>query len=412
MEGVGAPVITTVSGGADSMALLVALSRIGADFVAAHCNFHLRGEESDRDGCFVEDACRRLGVRLRMRHFDVEAWRRDNGGSVEMACRTLRYDWFRMLRRELGASRILTAHHADDNVETMLLNMLRGCGLEGAKGMVEDTGEILRPLLRCSRRDTEAYLEALGEGWIVDSSNRDDTPDRNFIRLKVIPLLENRWCGVGRRLAATQERLGEAWKIYDAWRDASVSRQKLTRQALRLSPSPSTLLHEWLRGCRFAGAQEQEMLRAFRAPFGGVSRWESAASAWSVELSGEGFLRYRTDAETPWKIEWEEMEVTHGMLEKIGSLADADRAYLPGRKEEYAVRFLCPGDRLSIAPGRSKKVSDVLKEGRIPVGRRKSYPLVVLAASGEVVWVPGLRRGYACLLQPDSDRCVVARFLH
>ena len=118
-------VLVALSGGADSVALLSVLREIGYECVAVHCNFHLRGEESMRDERFVNNFCNRHGVKLHVKDFDVDAYVKDNGVSIEMACRELRYEWFETIREMENCHRIAVAHHSNDNVETLFLNLLR-----------------------------------------------------------------------------------------------------------------------------------------------------------------------------------------------------------------------------------------------------------------------------------------------
>ncbi len=189
-------VVAGVSGGADSTALLLALRSCGADLIAVHCNFHLRGDESMRDQRFVEEQCYRLGVALSVVDFDVEDYMESRGVSVEMACRELRYSEFRKIMDISGASRISVAHNADDNIETMMLNLFRGSGVKGLRGMLPDNGEIIRPLLSFNRKEIEQYLAEKGEEFVVDSTNLQSDYRRNFLRNEVLPLLESRWPGV------------------------------------------------------------------------------------------------------------------------------------------------------------------------------------------------------------------------
>lgn len=201
-------VVVGVSGGADSTALLVALCRLGVKAVAVHCNFHLRGEESNRDQAYVEELCSRLGVELLIEDFDVDGYISLNPKtSVEMACRDLRYELFRRLKSEGGYDRIAVAHNSDDNVETLLLNLFRGSGVSGLRGMLPDTGEIIRPLLELSRKDIEAYLSERGESFMIDSTNQCSDYRRNFIRNEVLPLVESRWKGAKNAINTTIENL-------------------------------------------------------------------------------------------------------------------------------------------------------------------------------------------------------------
>jgi tRNA(Ile)-lysidine synthase len=149
--GFGDKVLVALSGGADSVALLRLLLRLGYACEAAHCNFHLRGEESVRDERFVRALAESLGVPLHVIHFDTNAYAASHNVSVEMAARELRYDWFAKLRQECGAKVVAVAHHRDDSVETFLLNLVRGTGINGLQGIRPVNGEVVRPLLCVSR---------------------------------------------------------------------------------------------------------------------------------------------------------------------------------------------------------------------------------------------------------------------
>ena len=140
-------VLVALSGGADSVALLRVLLVLGYKCECAHCNFHLRGEESDRDEKFVHELCAALDVPLHVIHFDTATYAREHKLSIEMAARELRYTWFENLRQERGADVIAVAHHRDDSVETFLLNLIRGTGINGLKGISPKNGRVVRPLL-------------------------------------------------------------------------------------------------------------------------------------------------------------------------------------------------------------------------------------------------------------------------
>ena len=186
----GQPILVALSGGADSVALLRALHEAGCHSHAAHCNFHLRGDESMRDEQFVRDLCARLEIPLTVKDFDVAAWQQAHGGSVEMACRELRYAWFEQERERLQCSVIAVAHHADDQIETFFLNLLRGTGIKGLTGMSRLSGHIWRPLLVVSRQDILDYLFEIGQGYVTDSTNAQNDYRRNRLRNIVLPIVE------------------------------------------------------------------------------------------------------------------------------------------------------------------------------------------------------------------------------
>jgi len=205
-------VLCAVSGGRDSMALLHLLSTMAGDagfmIAAAHFNHQLR-PTADRDEDFVRDWCRGHGIPLTCGRGDVRAFARREGLGIEDAARTLRYAFLEDAAQDMGADRIATAHHREDNTETVLLHLLRGTGLQGLGGIPPVRGKIVRPLLEVSRTDIDAYVERNALPYVEDESNRDAAYTRNRLRLEVLPLLEEIAPGCGARIAAAAGLLRE-----------------------------------------------------------------------------------------------------------------------------------------------------------------------------------------------------------
>ncbi len=187
----GKPVLVAVSGGADSVSLLDVLLRAGYKCFAAHCNFHLRGAESDRDEAFVRELCAQMGVEVEVKHFDTLLYARTQGVSIEMAARELRYTWFEEVARAHSCQAIAVAHHQNDQAETILLNLKRGAGIRGLAGMrpkstnpmSPDGVPVVRPLLCTTRDYIEYYLRDKRHlKWVTDSTNSDTSISRNAIR--------------------------------------------------------------------------------------------------------------------------------------------------------------------------------------------------------------------------------------
>lgn len=210
-----APLLVALSGGCDSVALLLLLRRNHRSVTAAHCNFHLRGEESNRDEAFCRALCTRLGVALRVAHFDTRAEAQAHGESVEMAARRLRYAWFEEVRQACGATAIAVAHHRDDNVETMLLNLTRGTGIHGLTGMAYRRENVVRPLLDVPQADLKAFLQAERQDYVTDSTNADVRFKRNFVRHRLLPLLRELNPSVESTLVSVVRRLQVAEEAYD-----------------------------------------------------------------------------------------------------------------------------------------------------------------------------------------------------
>lgn len=182
--------LVALSGGADSVCLLLVLRQLGYNVEAVHCNFHLRGDESDRDEHFCRELCEREGVAFHLAHFDTRFYADFHKVSIEMAARELRYRYFEQLRNDLGAESVCVAHHKDDNVETVLMNIIRGTGLTGLIGIRPKNGTIVRPLLCVSRDEIVGYLDGISQPYVVDSTNLVNDVTRNKLRLDIIPLLK------------------------------------------------------------------------------------------------------------------------------------------------------------------------------------------------------------------------------
>ena len=276
----GGKYIIALSGGADSVSLLLVLkhleSELGITLEAAHCNFHLRGDESLRDEEFCKQLCRRLHVPLHLVHFDTHAYADLHHVSIEMAARDLRYAYFEQLRRDIHAHDICVAHHRDDSVETLLLNLVRGTGLRGLRGIQPRNAHIIRPLLSHSRQQIEQYLDALGESYVTDSTNLHNDVKRNKIRLNVIPLLRELNPSVSQSIFETSLRVTEALKVFDeaiqhAIADVTTPQtqnSKLKTQnspliisvdRLKQQPSPEYTLHEILSPRGFTSAQIEQI---------------------------------------------------------------------------------------------------------------------------------------------------------
>ena len=180
-------ILLTVSGGVDSMVMLSLFTRSGYTVGVAHCNFQLRGTESDEDEELVRQEAARCGVPCYNRRFDTAGEMERTGESMEMAARRLRYAWFDALSREEGYTVIAIAHHADDSIETFFINLLRGTGLRGLTGISTQVGKIIRPLMFASRKEILEYAVQNRIPFREDSSNRSTKYLRNKIRLGLIP---------------------------------------------------------------------------------------------------------------------------------------------------------------------------------------------------------------------------------
>ena len=252
-------VLVAVSGGRDSMVLAEKVRREGGPFAVAHCNFRLRGAESDADEALVREWTSRHGVTCHVRAFDTEAFAAAEGISIEMAARQLRYRWFGQLCREHGYEAVLTAHHAGDNAETFFLNLLRGSGVKGLCGMPEegflpdpDYGDIplRRPLLRLTRADIDRLVEEWGLPYRDDRTNAENTVKRNKLRNQVFPVLREINPSFEETLAADMQRLRQVERIADDYFQEHVSLvwdgRRIDTDLLKTLPSWEYILYRIL----------------------------------------------------------------------------------------------------------------------------------------------------------------------
>jgi tRNA(Ile)-lysidine synthase len=220
----GGAVLLAVSGGIDSMVMadLASKSVKGHKFAVAHCNFHLRGDESDGDEAFVREWAAKKGITYYKKDFDTNEYASAHGLSIEMAARELRYGWFASICEEDGLNAVAVAHNANDNAETLFLNLLRGTGLKGICGMKEvspllgsSTVSLIRPLLVFSRDEIKEYALTNGLEWREDSTNADSAYKRNLIRNEVFPLFEKINPSFLETITADMSRFDQAGRITD-----------------------------------------------------------------------------------------------------------------------------------------------------------------------------------------------------
>ena len=259
-----------ISGGADSVALLMAMLALGYGerLESLHCNFTLRGEESNYDEAFVRELCSKLGVPLQMKRFDTRSYAEEKGISIEMAARELRYQWFRSFTEgSEGRKVVAVAHNADDQVETLLLNLSMGTGIRGLSGMpfIKQTEGIIRPLQATPRALILDYLSALGQSYREDSSNSDTRYKRNLIRHQLIPLFEELNPSFRETTYRTIEHLRSTEALYletiEHYRSELLSPNGLDYKPLATHPERTTILFELLRPYSFQRPVVEELSR-------------------------------------------------------------------------------------------------------------------------------------------------------
>lgn len=413
----GRPVIVALSGGADSVALLDALVASGYDCRAAHCNFHLRGAESDRDASHCADICRRLNVDLYVRDFDVPARMQSTGESVEMACRSLRYSWFDSLLDRERAQAIAVGHHREDNVETFMLNLLRGTGPRGLCGIRPRNGYVVRPLLECSRSQIEGYLRRRGLEYVTDSTNKSNDFKRNRLRNVVLPLLEEQFPGATRAVERTMAHVADFMGLYSNLVAERAARYRCGADILlgdiaEQESEAQVLLYEILHQTEgFTMSDVADMLRArghngaiFRSPRGIVRELHGgilSPADPAVTLTPDEYpADLRRDILSPLHITVERKPIASFSPLREPSVMYLDSSVLEATPAPV-LRHWRRSDR--IAPygmKGSRLVSDLFTDAKYSAAQKRRAWL--LCQGERVLWVCGLRASRHFAVGPDT----------
>ena len=418
--------LVAISGGADSVCLLLKMIEEGRSVEAVHCNFHLRGDESDRDEAFVVTLCQRLGVPLHRVHFDTKEYAALHKVSIELAARELRYRYFEQLRQDIGAEAIMVAHHRDDNVETVLMNMVRGTGIRGIAGIRPVNGHILRPLLDMSRADIEAYLARKGETYVTDSTNLEDDATRNKFRHHVIPLLQSLNPKASENIHSTSRHIAEAekilsWAISRARHDVFLSPSLIDIDKLLSFVSPSYLLNEICRDYGFTPSQCDDMLAAASASHVGATFLSSTHIAAIATVGGSLCIQFAPKSAQPKEYRLPEpgiYRLADGLsltLEKTDISDDfrisksPEVATLDINKVKFplTLRPIRQGDRFTpFGMKGTKLVSDYLTDIKCSVIDRQRQ-MVVEDATGMIIWLVGRRTNDKCRIDSSSNAALI-----
>lgn len=399
--------LVAVSGGADSVALLCICHRLSKRFSlrieAVNCNFHLRGEESDRDSAFVARLCDTLGIPLQRLDYDVDEYIKLHPGcSLETACRELRYADFFRLCHELSLDRVAVAHNADDDVETMMLNMLRGSGSRGLKGMDSDNGRVIRPLLGVTRKEIEEFLLEIGQDHITDSSNLTSEFRRNFLRREVVPLLAEHWSGARKSLSRTVAIMKEESEIVEAhYRRQLVELTEDDGKSLRVY-HPGVTRGTVLRFLEpFGGNAEvaEEIIEACRKTYQN-RRWR-LSDRYDALLERDRLIVKDIRVGSEPRFLWQRLEMTDALMREVKGNRSHDVAYLAGTPSMYEIRRPITGDRMSpIGMMGTRLVSDIISDAKLDNASKENVRLLVRKADGEIIWVSGLKRSRHALVTP------------
>ena len=409
----GSKLLAAVSGGIDSMAMLHLLHDASFNTVAVHCNFGLRGDESKFDEDFVQTEAGKLGIPCRTKYFDTMAYAAQNGLSTQMAARELRYQWFYELADSEDFDAIAIAHHRDDRIETLLINLSRGTSISGLTGIRPRNGKIIRPLLFASRNEIETYVKTNEIAFREDSSNTTDKYARNYIRHHLIPGLEQFFPGMRQAMERSMEQFSEVELFYnesiECYKNQIVTKKDglmyIDLQGLTQAPSPQTLLYEILKPFGFSNAVAADILHGRRK---NVTSCESTGRQFfsdthrlvydrqslilqkmENEWSSEYLIdEHTSNMETPIRLKIEKFDRYAGFTPDTNpniACMDADKLQFP-----LVLRKWRHGDRFRPLGMKSmKKLSDFFTDAKFSLIEKERC--WVLVSGEQIAWIVGLR---------------------
>lgn len=399
----GKKILLATSGGLDSMVMADLFQKMNFDIAIAHCNFQLRGLESFGDQNFIQEYAERNKITFFITQFDTENFAKDYKLSIQIAARTLRYDWFYELLETKNYDYLLTAHHLDDNVETFLINLTRGTGLDGLTGIPEQNEKIIRPLLIFSRNEIEDYAKENNIQWREDSSNASDKYLRNKIRHYIVPVLKELNPDFLSSFQKTQNYLQEAQNMVE---DASIMiYQQVAKEIgneihfdlkkMKQLPNYKSYLYQWLNEYNFSAWEDiYDLVDA-----------QSGKQVFSndfVLLKNRGFLilseknKMETDIYFIQKNENEVKIPLNISIYKVNEILETNvnTIFVDGDKLQFPLEIKKWQEGDYFEPfgmhGKSKKVSKFFKDEKLSILEKQN--IWILYSDNQIVWILGMRQ--------------------
>jgi tRNA(Ile)-lysidine synthase len=420
-----AEIIVGVSGGTDSVALLHILISLGYSCVIAHCNFHLRMEESDRDELFVRNLASQYKIPYYSIDFETIKYAVDQKISIEMAARDLRYNWFDELLEKLDAQAIAVAHHADDSIETMLMNLVRGTGLRGLTGITSRNKKVVRPLLCCTRVELEEYLINNNLNHIEDSTNATSDYQRNKFRNEILPLLTEINPSVRQTLYNSIEYFQGSLAIYqqaiDNIRDTIVENQsgliKMDIETIKKQVHIPTIMFELLYPFGFNSAQIEQITEQLDAESGK----QFQAGDYRLVKDRKHLIIYAKDEKPTdsYLISQPDIEIDEPFSLKISKLTrhlnfepskDKNCVHLDSSKLKFPlqIRRWKKGDIFyPFGMNKQKKLSDFFIDNKFTLQEKEQTWLLV--SGKDIVWIVGNRIDNRFRITNDTSEVIELR---
>lgn len=420
----GQKILLAVSGGKDSVLMVHLFKLSGINFGIAHCNFQLRAAESQRDEAFVKQLATSLDVPLHVTYFETKAYARAQRCSTQMAARTLRYEWFEQIRLQEGYQAIAVAHHQNDAIETMLINLTRGTGISGLHGIAPKRDQIIRPMLFLSREDIDLIINRENIPYVEDSSNGSDHYARNKIRLNVVPQLKAINPSLERTFAQNIQRFQEAEAVIQQHVQslrASMLKETpvgsvLSIEELQTLVPQNLLCYELLKPYNFTESLTAEVLGALQKQ-SGTSFYSSTHR---ITLDRQQLIisplhKTNDHADNPSLIQPEDQEIdlqyhTLTIQYAEGNTFHKDgKAYVDYDLLTYplSLRTRQAGDVfVPLGMKTHKKLSNFLVDEKVPLPEKDKIPLI-LNGNGDIIWVGGMRQDNRYKVSATTKKVVI-----
>ncbi len=417
--GDGDKVLLAVSGGPDSVAMADMMHRMHVCFGICHVNFHLRGADSDADEEFVRHMAEGYGVQLFVLQADTQAYASKHGVSIEMAARDIRYSEFHRIMDQYGYSCTAVAHHQDDAIETLILNLTRGAGIRGLAGIKVKNGKIVRPIMCLSRSEIMQYLQERSLPYRTDLTNLESNYARNKVRNLIMPVLEQINPSARASMAESIRYLGMAQNIYaqDIARAASmvtVHQDNTTRiliDRLMEYTEPECLLYETISQYGFGKHQCASIMRGITGESGRIfgsktHRIIKDRQTLIIETlpSGESIRRLIQPSELiPGTIRTPHhtLEISRIEPDQFHPIRDAATIFLDYHKlmqmeMPLQITGWQPGDHMTVFGGKRKKLSDIFVDSKLNISQKENAE--ILRAGNTILWAVGIRASNMCLI--------------
>jgi len=422
--------LLAVSGGVDSVVMADLFKKAGYEFAIAHCNFQLRGKESDGDETFVKELAAKYKVPFYVKRFDISAYVKEHKVSTQMAARELRYNWFNDCLKLEKLDYLVIAHHADDAIETFFINLLRGTGIAGLHGIASVQKNLIRPLLGFSRNEIEQYASAQKLKWREDSSNATDKYERNKIRHHLIPELLKISPDATKAIGHTIENLAETEIIYRKAIERELNKLAVVKKdktviplnALKKLEHPALYLYEHIKRYGFNYVQAKEVCNAIEGQSGKVFlsgthriikdrknlvleliKTDNKKASGRIEDGDNGFV----DMDLSLLIDIKDKPAGYKPFhpQSVGCL-DYNKLKFP-----LAIRKWKKGDKFyPLGMSKPKKISDFLIDTKVSLADKDR--VLVMLSGNEIVWLVGHRIDDRYKIAPATKKLYICNIVN